>query len=233
MGNTVSTKRGHTGASVAQHLTDAIRRGGYAPGQRLVEADLTRELGVSRGPVREAFRKLGAEGLIENVPNRGAIVRRLSLCEAIELFEIRGELETYAAAKAATGVADPCVRERFERAIAPIWENSPRPNVTAYLEENRRFHEAILVAAGNIPLVSLHRQLQVSLILAQLGPALTADSIALSVKEHQAIARAILAQKPRRARKAMCRHLKRAKAMLAALPEHVFRREKAAVTTVG
>ena len=63
---------------MASHLKDGILAGRYAPGQRLIEADLTRDLGVSRGPLREAFRKLTAEGLIESVPNKGAVVRRLA-----------------------------------------------------------------------------------------------------------------------------------------------------------
>ena len=70
-------------------------------GQRLVEADLTREFGISRALLREAFRQLAAEGAIELVPNRGAEVRRLTRQEALELFEIRTELEGMAARRAA------------------------------------------------------------------------------------------------------------------------------------
>lgn len=77
--------RGATVDYVLEHLRQGIVRGRYAPGQRLIEADLTDELGVSRGPLREAMRRLSADDLLEIVPNRGAIVRRLSLREMLEL----------------------------------------------------------------------------------------------------------------------------------------------------
>ncbi len=225
MGDSILPKRGDTGASVAERLTRSIRQGALAPGQRLIEAELTRELGVSRGPLREAFRRLDAEGLIEIIPNRGAIVRRLSFREALELFEIRTELEAYAARKAAERIDDPCIRARFIRAIAPIAVPGKRRNIAAYLEENRQFHEAILDAADNRQLLGLDRQLQLSLILAQIGPALTTDAIARSLAEHHDIAKAILAGKRKTAARAIRAHLGRASALIASLPGHVFRRD--------
>lgn len=225
MNDSTLPKRGDTGASVVDQLTRSIRDGALAPGQRLIEADLTRLLGVSRGPLREAFRRLDAEGLIEIIPNRGAVVRRLSFREALELFEIRAELEAYAARQAAGRIDDPCIRERFAGAIAPISLPGKRRNIAAYLEENRQFHEAILVAAGNRQLLGLNRQLQLSLILAQIGPALTTDAISRSLAEHQGIAKAILAGKRKTAARAIRAHLARASDLIAGLPEHVFRRD--------
>jgi DNA-binding GntR family transcriptional regulator len=61
--------RGGTLERLFAHLKEGILSGRYAPGQRLIEADLTSELGCSRGPLREAFRRLTAEGLVESVPN--------------------------------------------------------------------------------------------------------------------------------------------------------------------
>ena len=77
--------RGATVDYVLQHVRDGIFQGHYAPGQRLIEADLTRELGISRGPLREALHRLAADKILEIVPNRGAIVRRLSKREMLEL----------------------------------------------------------------------------------------------------------------------------------------------------
>ena len=88
-------------------------------GQRLVEADLTREFGISRALLREAFRQLAAEGAIELVPNRGAEVRRLTRAEALELFEIRTELEGMAARRAAERMEMAEVRGAFAAATAP------------------------------------------------------------------------------------------------------------------
>src|SRR5918993_1901760 len=118
--------RGETVDYVLEHLRNCVIQGRYAPGQRLIEADLTRDLRVSRGPLREAFRRLSAEGLLESVPHRGAVVRRLTLREMKELFQIRVQLESLAAQLAAEAIANPAIRERFEQDIAPICDEHPR-----------------------------------------------------------------------------------------------------------
>jgi len=222
-GDTQPGRHAAKGQRVVDHLSDAIRDGRLAPGQRLVEADLTRALGVSRGPVREAFRRLAAEGLVELVPHRGALVRRLTACEAVELFEIRTELEAFAARRAAANLRDACLRERFERAIAPIWDDAPRHSTAVYIAENQRFHAAILDAAGNAQLVALNRRLQLSLIMAQIGPALDSELVAASIAEHRSIARALRACDADAAERALRDHLGRAMAFLRALPPAVFR----------
>ena len=109
--------RGGTVEYVLEHLRNGVIQGRYAPGQRLIEAALTRDLRVSRGPLREAFRRLSAEGLLESVPHRGALVRRLTLREMKELFQIRVQLETLAAQLADDAMPDPAARSRFEREI--------------------------------------------------------------------------------------------------------------------
>src|SRR5450432_3541354 len=85
---------GATVAHIFERLRDDILARRLPPGARLVESDLTLRFTVSRGPVREALRRLAAEGLIEHVPHRGALVRRLSAREIRELFQIRIELES-------------------------------------------------------------------------------------------------------------------------------------------
>lgn len=205
-------------------LRDGILNSRLAPGQRLIEADLTRDLGVSRGPLREAFRRLSAEGLIEIVPNRGAMVRRLSFRETQELFQIRTELEALAARLAAGNLrTDTNGRERFEVAIAPIWNDEPRLSSPAYIEENKRFHDAVVAASGNTQLAIVSRQLQLPLIMSQLSNALSADLLRHSVTEHRTIATAILDGNAKAAESAMRAHLGRAAAFTAGLPERVFR----------
>jgi DNA-binding GntR family transcriptional regulator len=221
-------RRGAKGQGVADRLSDAILDGRLAPGQRLVEVDLTRALGVSRGPIREALRRLAAEGLVELVPNRGALVRRLAMTEALELFEIRTELEAFAARRAAANMRDACVRERFERAVAPIWDEAPRHSTMAYLAENQRFHAGVLDAAGNAQLVALSRRLQLSLMMARIGGALDAGLVTTSIAEHRAITRALRARDGDAAERAMRDHLGRAMAFVAALPASVFRADPVA-----
>lgn len=217
--------RGRKEVSVADYLSSAILNGRFAPGQRLIEAKLTGDLGVSRGPVREAFRRLSAAGLIEIVPNRGAVVRRLSMVEALELFEIRTELEALAARQAAARMKDPAVRAQFEAAISPIWSTEPRHSTADYLQENQRFHAAIIAAAGNSQLAKLHEQLHLSLILAQISSSLTSHVIGASLHEHRLIAAAIRARDAEEADAAIRDHLHRAQEYMRKMPPELFRRD--------
>jgi DNA-binding GntR family transcriptional regulator len=218
-----STGRGTTLDRVVQHLREGILNSRYAPGQRLIEADLTRDLGVSRGPLREAFRRLSAEGLIETVPNRGALVRRLTLTETIELFQIRIELEALAARRSAANMADRCVRAAFEDAIRPIWSDTPRLSSSAYLDENKLFHDAIVGASGNCQLVLLHRQLQLPLIMFQVSGGLTPEMLRRSVSDHRDIADAILAGDPTASEAELRSHLERAAELTRQMPTSTFR----------
>ncbi|HEX6312852.1 MAG TPA: GntR family transcriptional regulator, partial [Acidimicrobiia bacterium] len=153
------------GATAVQAVVDAIvegiKGGRYAPGQRLVEADLTADLGVSRGPLREALGRLAAEGVLEIEPYRGAVVRRLSRSDVVDLFRIRELLEGEAARLAATRIDDADHRVRLEQAIAAVDAYREPGESIAYMDENSRFHELIVELGGNKLLSRLIGQLQV------------------------------------------------------------------------
>lgn len=219
----VPVHNGRKDASVADYLSAAILNGRFVPGQRIVESEITASLGVSRGPVREALRRLSAEGLVEIVPNRGAMVRRLSMTEALELFDIRTELEALAARRAAENIRQPRIREAFDRATGQIWSVEPRHSTFDYLQENQRFHAAMIAASGNSQLVKLNQQLHLSLILAQISSSLSSPVIAASLHEHRVIASAIKAGDAEAADQAIREHLRRAQDFMRAMPEDLFR----------
>jgi DNA-binding GntR family transcriptional regulator len=202
---------GATVPFIVARLRDDILARRVPQGSRLVEGELTARFSVSRGPVREALRRLSAEGLIEHWPHRGALVRRLSLREIRELFEIRVEMETLAARLAAAAVSRDR-RQRFIAAIEPIYSEEPR-EVCKYLEENALFHDAVMALADNLQLRDLAARLQLPLIMAQVGDVLTRDVLGASVREHRAIAKAILARDPEAASARMREHLERAAAV--------------------
>ena len=208
------------GATVA-HIVDGLRCDILAhrlsPGARLTESALTKRFAVSRGPVREALRRLAAEGLIEHQPNRGAVVRRLSPRDLRELFQIRVEMEALAARLAAQST-DAAARARFAAEIAPIFADAPR-RMERYLDENAAFHLAVLRLAGNQQLQELSARLRLPLIMAQVGGALTVEVLQASVSEHRAIARAIVAADPEAAAAAVRAHLGRAAALAIASRE--------------
>lgn len=215
--------RGGTVDRLVLGLRDGILNSRYAPGQRLIEADLTRDFGVSRGPLREAFRRLSAEGLLEIVPNRGALVRKLSYKETIELFQIRTALEALAVRLAAEAIDRGGNRARFTAQIGPIWDEATRSSGAAYHQENWRFHQAILNVCGNGQLAALSRQLQLPLIMLQLSGAMTPDMYEDSVTEHRRIASAILDGDPDAAERAIRDHLSRANEIASTMPRSVFR----------
>ncbi|MDN3552150.1 GntR family transcriptional regulator [Halomonas almeriensis] len=90
---------------VFQQLQDAIVRGELAPGSKITEPGLSQVYGISRGPLREAMRRLEAHRLIERVPHVGARVIKLSIKELLELFDVREALESMAARLAAESMS--------------------------------------------------------------------------------------------------------------------------------
>ena len=207
----VPPAHGATVAFIVERLREAILAGRLQPGSRLVESDLTSRFGVSRGPVREALRRLTADGLIEHWPHRGAVVRRLTEREIRELFLIRIEMEALAARLAAAADA-PERRARFVAAIQPIYADAPR-NPCEYLKENAAFHDAVMALADNLELRDLAARLQLPLIMAQVGDVLTPAVLNASVQEHRAVAQAILDRDPEAASARMRAHLERAAAL--------------------
>lgn len=200
--------------AVVNAITDGIKNGRYAPGQRLVEIDLTTELGVSRGPLREGLGRLAAEGVLEIEPYRGAVVRRLSREEVVELFGIREMLEGEAARLAAMRIDHSDYRSRMERAIADIDRYSTRGDLLGYMDENTRFHELIIELCGNRLLARLIGQLQVHAFRLLARRVLQGAAVEDSIAEHDSVAAAILAGDPAAAEREMRRHVRRSGEMV-------------------
>lgn len=89
-----------------QHIRRKLLDGSVPPGSRLSYGTIGKEIGVSATPVREAVGQLASEGFVELVPQLGAVVRELTREEAIELYELREAMESYAAARAAERISD-------------------------------------------------------------------------------------------------------------------------------
>lgn len=88
---------GEQPAEAYRRIRSAIVEGQFRPGQRLVEQRIAEDFAFSRTPIREAMRRLQAEGLVHIEPNRGALVRPMTLEEILDLYELRARLEAYAA----------------------------------------------------------------------------------------------------------------------------------------
>ncbi|MCZ2496707.1 FCD domain-containing protein [Xylophilus sp. Kf1] len=123
-----------------RHLLQGIRLGTLKPGERLLTEDIAQRIGMSRMPVREALRRLGAEGLVTVRPNRGAVVRGLSAKEVDEVFAMRAALEGLAAARAARVATEADVRG-LERLLDRMAECEG--DMGEWVTLHRQFHETI------------------------------------------------------------------------------------------
>jgi DNA-binding GntR family transcriptional regulator len=192
------------GEAAYARLYDAIRAGEYQPGDRLRETDVAARLSLSRTPVREALRRLEADGIVEHKARIGAMIRRLSHPELIELYEMRMVLESTAAALAAKH-AVPAEIDELEDLNAAIAGAVGNPTKAAAI--NQSFHRCIYMAARNRFLVDSARGLNNALML--LGPTTLAGGERLTTvcKEHSDIIAAIRAGDGGKAGEAAGAHL--------------------------
>lgn len=161
----------HSQGSVAYtKLHRAIREGLYRPGDRLREVEVAEKLSLSRTPVREALRKLEADGIIEHRPRIGAMIRTLSHSEVVELYEMRIVLERTAAEMAAKH-ASGAETDELDDLNAAIAEVSLDPHTAAAI--NQQFHCCIYLATRNRFLLESARALNNALML--LGPTTLTD----------------------------------------------------------
>ena len=169
-------------------LLEAIRSGVFQPGDRLREEDVGARLSLSRTPVREALRKLEADGIVEHRPRIGAIVRTLSHTEVVELYEMRQVLERTAAEMAAKHASAAEIDE-LEELNAAIAKAVADPALAASI--NQQFHRCIYLSTRNRFLLESARALNNALLL--LGPTTLADEARITVvcRQHQDIIEAI------------------------------------------
>lgn len=123
-----------------QYLLHAIRIGQLKPGQRLIAEDIANELAMSRMPIREALRRLSAEGLIILRANRGAIVKQLSKDEVQEIFEMRAVLEGLAGAMATKKATAADIAE-LEILLQRL--KTAQNDLSLWITAHREFHEKI------------------------------------------------------------------------------------------
>lgn len=131
---------------VFHKLRKAILNGNYQPGDELVENTLGKELGVSRTPVREAIRQLELEGLVELIPNKGAVVRGISAKDMEDIFSIRSRLEGLCAGWAAIHRTEEEL-EKMEEIVYMSRYHAGKEHYDQVLELDTRFHELMYEAS--------------------------------------------------------------------------------------
>lgn len=139
---------------VADRLREAILRGELRPGQTLTEVALSQQFQVSRAPVREAFRSLSEEGLLETVPYKGTRVRALSRTDIEETYSLRGQLEAFAITRIVSRAGTVDVAE-LGRLCDLMRELAAAGDLAGLDEADERFHRAIIELADHALLLSV------------------------------------------------------------------------------
>lgn len=139
---------------VVDELRQSIIAGQLHPGSRLVERELIAMMGVSRTVIREALRQLETEGLVAIIPNKGPVVRELTLAEARDLYSIRAVLEGLAARLCAEH-ASKSQLEKLARALDAIGQAYDGGDPEVILEAKNRFYDALFEGAGSSTLSSM------------------------------------------------------------------------------
>jgi len=201
------------------HIRNKLLEGSASPGSRLSYGPIGKEIGVSATPVREAVGQLASEGFVELVPQLGAIVRELTREEAVELYELREALESFAAERVAEQIG--------ERQLGILEENlAASAELTARVRAGGKgvatpavakrfhgldlaFHMSLIEASGN------RRMLKVvgdSHILTRIFSAdrhgFDVEILEATQAEHEAVIAGIRSKDPAAARDAMRRHIR-------------------------
>ncbi|MBN8750788.1 putative D-xylose utilization operon transcriptional repressor [Xylophilus ampelinus] len=193
-------------ANVVQtEIERMILDGELASGAKLTESTLADQLGVSRGPVREAFRMLEEAGLVRTEKNRGVFVRDVPIEEALEIFEVRAAMDLYVGRKVAQSASVAQVRE-LRQLVDAMDQAVKAGNARDYHRFNLSFHDRLLELAGNAKLLATYRKLvnELSLFRRQ---NLTGESMAVYSREHRQIVKAIAAGDADAAGQAMYQHV--------------------------
>ena len=216
------TARASSADYVTEQIRAGIKSGRFLPGHRLIEAALAEDFSVSRGPVREALGRLAAEELLRIEHNRGAIVRRLSRSEVVDLFRVREVVEGLAARQAAERIADLRVQKQIRGLVEEISGLRRKSDLAAYRAHNERFHAALVELSNNKELSKLIRRLQIAIYYIQFRRQLDTGLIAQSLDDHEAICSAITRGETDNAERAMRAHIRHSSSSIAMLPDSEF-----------
>ncbi|WP_052401319.1 GntR family transcriptional regulator [Muricoccus aerilatus] len=192
-------------SALRRRLETEIAEGRLDPGSRLDEQEVAQRFGISRTPVREAFRLLASDRLVELRGRQGALVRRIGVHTLVEMFQVMGELEGLCARLAARRAS----ARQIER-LATIHlrlEAAAEAGPDAFYDVNQEFHEAIYEASCNVFLAEETRKLRNRVATYRRRVTRMPDRIRDTIREHAEIMDAIVTRNPERAHAAMRAHL--------------------------
>jgi DNA-binding GntR family transcriptional regulator len=193
---------------VAGKIREMIRKGALTRGQRIIEAELCEQIGVSRTPLREALRVLESEGLVELFPHRGVHIRQPSMREIEEMFEVMSVLEGTCARLAVKNMT-PAAWRRIERLHQKLETHYAEGDREKYIAVNNVFHASVQELAGNRVLDDIVRRLREKVALYRHQQLYEPRRFDESMHEHREILEALRRRDADAAENCMKRHLDR------------------------
>ncbi|MGE0602912.1 MAG: FCD domain-containing protein [Xanthobacteraceae bacterium] len=192
--------------AVQDQLLQLILSNQLKMGEKLTEADLAIRLGVSRGPIREAFRGLEEAGLLQSNKNRGVIVRVISPEEGMHLYDLRSCLEAYAGRELAPKITKAQVSE-LRGILSGMKRSYDKQDVDEFYPLNIAFHDRIVEMVGNPKLLSTFRKMMNEIHLLSRHGIEEEGGRLVSSHEHVEIVDALAAGNARKAESLMRKHV--------------------------
>lgn len=192
--------------TVVARLRDLIAEGHLPEGSRIIERELCDRLGVSRTPLREAFKVLASEGLVEILPNRGAVVTRLSPREAHDMLAVLARLEAFAGELACAHATDAelhDLRDLHDRMMAHYRQREK----LEYFRINQNIHVEIVRVARNEALRLAHGRLHARMKRSRFRGNDIPDNWAAAVADHEELIVALETRNGRLAHDVLRRHI--------------------------
>ena len=207
---------------VVNAVISGIQKGRFVPGQRLIEVDLTRELKISRGPVREAFKRLAGEGVLVLNRHRGAYIRAQTREEVDDTLCVMEVLGGLAAKLAAQSIHKDNNRQRLKETYERMMSQGKQGETFAFLGERRRFYDMLYDIGGNQELQRMIPRMQISLLRLQFQAYVTPEHHENQLKEVKAIAEAVLSGDEKRAERACREHLQHRRHTMTSFPDEAY-----------
>ena len=191
---------------VQRELERMILAGDLPAGAKLNEATIADLLGVSRGPVREAFRALEESGLVRLEKNRGVFVRQIDVKEADEIYEVRAVLDDFVGRRVAQTAKESDVRE-LRSLVERMDKAAAKNDLDTYYEVNLAFHDRLVQLTGNAKLLFTYRRLINELHLYRRTALGQAGAVPVSSHQHHDIVEKIAARQAAAAGRALFDHV--------------------------
>jgi len=171
---------------VSQRLADAILEGILKGGDKLVEAELVKQFGISRAPIRESFRVLEKRGLVEIIPRIGTFVKTISERDIEENFPVRANLEGLAARLAFPRLSKDDIAQ-MEKDLQSMIKFAKKKNAKQFREAHIHWHDIFIVACGNDVLIRLLRRLRMHYLWHRFAYKYYQEDFAKTVSYHKKI----------------------------------------------